>query len=1337
MKKRLNILVLITVLFLSIKFTAVAQINTFSHYAVKDGLSQSVANCFLQDSEGYLWIGTQNGLNRFTAYGFDKFIHDPSDSNSISDNWIFSIVEDRKGNLWIGTQKGLNKFDKKTGIFSVIKHHTENSLIHNYSVYGLFCDTSGNILINTPPELHILNPETNVIEHYSSPLSVDATLIDQSMPILQDSEGLVWIASVNGLANFDIHTKKFVIFVAGNNNTTISNNYITSLFEDHKGQIWIGTQNGLNKYDKNTKEFTHYFNEANKINSISSNYILSIIEDKSGNLWVGTASNGMNKISFSSNDQVKSVQRFLSQSGNVNAISGNSIYSLFIDNSNNLWIGAIAGIDIIDLKRKKFRLYRRTADINSIQLSDNAIFPIFEYEKDILWLGTWGSGLNVYNRKTGEIIYYSEKLTGRKHISNDFVHSILDDQEGRIWVGTRNGLNIYDKREELFKDINEYFPEAEFPDFHNVRINTMIKDKNGNIYIGTQSGLHYINMQTLTAKSYVAGGDPDSSLGANLVYSILEDTEGDIWIATTNGLDRFLPDQQIFKHFRNEPNNSNSLCDNFVISLCQDSEGFIWVGTNSALNRLNKETLEFEYFYSENDFPSNIVYAIIEDNNKTLWFTTGAGLCKYSRETNKFITYNEEDGLQGLEFNLEACYKAKDGEIFVGGINGFNSFYPDSLFSNTFVPPVSITSFVKENNSGKHKVNVSNKEEIVLTHRDYAVTIEFAALDYTNPKENLYAYKMEGLSDKRIEIGKSRIIQFLNLPRGSYVLTVYGTNNEGLWNEQGTSIKIKVLPPWWKSKLAYFSYVISIIFLILLLIKLREKQLVHEKKVLEQKVKERTAEINLQKNKIEQANDELKSTLETVNEQNKKITQQRDDIEKQKIELEKLSIVASEISNGVIITDRNGKIQWINRGFTKMFGYNLDEFIEATGNNIINTSDEIDIDYQFKKCIQQKQSVTYLSLNKSKNRKKVWVQTNLTPIVNEKGEIINLIAVESDITEIKEAEIRIKEQNTEIQAQSEELMVTNERLIELSRFKDEMSGMIVHDLKNPLNVIIGLAQNETVKQSGKQMLNMIMNILDVSKFENTKIQLKTSNNSIYEVSKSALQQVDLLYQQKNIELINRIQNYYVDIDQEIIERVMINLLTNAIKYTPNNGTITLESEEYSPDFIRIKVKDTGEGIPPEKIHKVFGKFEQVIARDSGLTRSTGIGLTFCKLFVEAHGGEIGVDSEVENLPAGKAGGTTFWFTLPIGMQGNEEITITEEVIEEKPFELTPTERELLKPFLLKLQELEVYESTEVEKVIEQIDCSKTQNLQKWKAEMENAMEALNEEKYKKLIHLID
>lgn len=660
--------------------------------------------------------------------------------------------------------------------------------------------------------------------------------------------------------------------------------------------------------------------------------------------------------------------------------------------------------------------------------------------------------------------------------------------------------------------------------------------------------------------------------------------------------------------------------------------------------------------------------------------------------------------------------------------------------------------------------------------------------------------------------------------------------------------------------------------------------------------------LSAQKEEIEEINAELQSM-------NEEVQTQAEQLENTNHELEKLSIVASKTDNAVSIMDAQGNFEWINEGFTQMYDLTFDEFIVKRGKNILECSKDLEINKKLATCISEKITVNYEFLFTKESNESIWVQTTITPIINDKGTLSKLIAIDSDITELKKAEAAIETKKQEIEksyqnvqllsqigqqiianlsvekiiittyknvsdlmetpifsigihnpekkcldffgiekldgdilkssdlletknllsvwcfknqkeillnnyskeykkyvsdklfykknaihesliylplttkgkkigvitiqnpqknaftdyhlnilkniavytsialenadafncielqkeeifSQSEELQAVNDRLLELDKYKEELTTMIIHDLKNPLNAIIGLSENDIVKQSGKQMLNMIMNILDVNKFENTEIKIQTSNTSVYELSKLALSQVDLLYHQKSIKLINRIQNYYVDIDPEIIERVFINLLTNAIKYTPNNGTITLESEEYIPGFIRVKVTDTGQGIPKEKLHTVFGKFEQVIARKSGLGRSTGIGLTFCKLFVEAHGGEINVESE-ENQ------GSTFWFTLPAGRQGNKEIKIEEEIIEEKSIELTSTEKEILKPFLLRLQELEVYESTEVEKVIEQIDCSKTKNLQKWKAEIVNAMEALNEEKYKRLIHLID
>ncbi len=329
---------------------------------------------------------------------------------------------------------------------------------------------------------------------------------------------------------------------------------------------------------------------------------------------------------------------------------------------------------------------------------------------------------------------------------------------------------------------------------------------------------------------------------------------------------------------------------------------------------------------------------------------------------------------------------------------------------------------------------------------------------------------------------------------------------------------------------------------------------------------------------------------------------------------------------------------------------------------------------------------------------------------------------------------------------TKELRLSLDKVQKINEFKEDLTAMFVHDLKNPLNSIINLTQSDTVRQSGFLMLNMIMNILDVQKYENTKIQLYPTNNSLYDITNTALQQVNLLYEQKNIRLQNKVKNQNVLVEKEIIERVFVNILTNAIKFTPNNGTISIETD-YEPEslkpvnkkFVKVKISDTGKGIPANRLNTIFGKFEQVIAKKSGLARSSGIGLAFCKLFVEAHNGKIGVESKLEK-------GTTFWFTLPTEKQNFISNSYNEENVqgllnnisvknnfEDKTFELKDIELQILRPYLLKLQELQVYEYSSIMNIIKQIDFSENDNLKIWEKEMYNALSSINEEKYAHLI----
>jgi len=853
---RKNILFLIH--FLLLNLTISAQVQYFSHYSVDDGLSQSVVNCIYQDSKGFIWIGTQNGLNRFDGYTFKEYIRSSVDTISISDNWIFKIVEDNNSNLWIGTKGGLNKYNRETDNFSRIKY--ANIYIEDIylRVYGLALDNKNGLYINTPPKLSYYNIDNVTVELFGSNLEYDAGDKNSPLPIIIDKHENVWIASTRGLSRFDSKIKKFQYFKSGNeNNFQISKDSVNCIFEDADGKIWIGTTFGLNCYDYSTSTFIKYFNDPDNANSLSNNLINCITQDDNGNFWIGT-DNGLNKMTLENNGEY-SVQRFTSQN---DGLSHDVILELFIDYSKNLWIGTLQGIDKTDLKPKKFKLYQKNDLPQSIDLLDNIVASLYKDENGDVWVGNWGKGLNILNRKTNTVIHYSSELNGNNYISNDYIHVIFEDNLNRVFIGTRSGFFVFDKINKKFIPLQDFFNSKSIPSFENIRVNSITQDKDFNYWFGTQNGLYKINLQNFTSEIY--NTESELKICWNYIYELLIDSEQILWIATSNGLDAFDLNTNSIKHFINDRNDENSLCDNFVVSLCEDYEGNIWVGTNTGVNKYVKNANKFIYYYKDNGLPSNLIYEIIEDANKNLWFATGAGLGLFDRNTETFRTFSMEEGLQSTEFNLGGAYKSKDEEVFLGGMKGFNSFYPDSLTDNNYIPSIVFTNFEKYIGSAKVNVKIDNVNLLILNYDENIFTIEFSSLEFTNPVNNKYAYKMFETGKEEgewIDIATRQFVPFTNLPPGKYTFKVKGTNNDGIWNEEGISLEIRIKPPWWKSNLALVCYIILVIILIFGVIKIREQNHIKERNILEIKVKERTEEINNQKEKIEKAHEEITDSI--------------------------------------------------------------------------------------------------------------------------------------------------------------------------------------------------------------------------------------------------------------------------------------------------------------------------------------------------------------------------------------------------------------------------------------------------------------------------------------------
>jgi ligand-binding sensor domain-containing protein/signal transduction histidine kinase len=839
--------------------TGYSQQYIFTNYSINNGLSQSVVNCIFQDSKGYIWIGTQNGLNRFNGETFDIYSYNPADSSSISNNWIYAITEDTDGNLWIGTKGGLNKYLVKQNNFKRISYQTNFPYDVNQYSYDIVRLSNGKILINTPPVISVYDPETKVFTHFQSKLEYDGAVKDVKIPIIEDTDGNIWIGSTKGLVAFSFKTNKFSYFsFVDKSGDLIDDVNVTAIYKDKKGKVWVGTTLGLFDYNSALNRFEEsqiLLGPAKKF-SFENTCIRTILEDKNGNLIIGTEGKGLYVLALYSQNPV-TIQNYTTENSEI---SHGIVQSLIIDRSENLWIGTLQGISKTDLKKKKFNLYRRSNSPNSLNLMGNVVASLYKDDDGILWVGNWGQGLNLVNRNTNEVEHFSTQLAGNHKISNDFIHVIYKDSDHRIWLGTRNGITIYDKPGNKFVPYYEYFKNPLLPTFRNVKIYKIIQDRSSNYWIGTQNGLYKINLKQSTIEVYKKELDIDHQLSGNLIYCLLEDSEGLIWIATVSGLDVYNPVTKKIKHFRK---GENGLCDDFIISLCEDNKGRIWIGTSTYVDMFDKKTSTFTYYSKGNGLPNNRIFEIIKDKNNGLWFATGKGLSKFDEKQNIFHTFTLEDGLQSLEFNLRAAYSCKDGEMLMGGMNGFNSFYPDSITENPYIPNLVFTSFYTTKGASKAYINLEKSQEVVLNHNVYSFTVEFAALEYTNPQKNNYAYKMEGISDEWVDIGNRKFVPFFALQPGEYTFKVKGSNNDGVWNNKEISIRIIVLPPWWKSIYAYIFYLVLITLSIVVFVKMRERKLMHDKKNLEQKVLERTLQIEEQNQLINSQNQELKELNRT------------------------------------------------------------------------------------------------------------------------------------------------------------------------------------------------------------------------------------------------------------------------------------------------------------------------------------------------------------------------------------------------------------------------------------------------------------------------------------------
>jgi ligand-binding sensor domain-containing protein/signal transduction histidine kinase len=779
------------------------------HISLAQGLSQSTINAITQDSRGFIWFGTQDGLNRYDGYSITVFKHNSTDSNSLADNSIWGLLSDSRGDVWVGTMRGgVDRYVVSQNRFVHYAHRVnDSSTISENNIISLFEDSEKSIWLGT------LNNGLNRFEQGTGKFT--RFLFEGKKPhslsnntvwsICEDRRKNLWVATWRGLCRLSLDSS-----TAGNSRfsdyhhspsdpTSLSGENIRTLYVDRQGVLWVGTWGaGLNRYDHKTNSFKRYRHNPKDERTISSDLILSLCEDVKGNLWIGTNDAGLNVYDRNNDAFV----RYRSAPQNPSSLNNDQVSALFEDNAGILWIGTGAGgVNVYDWRKNRFAHYRD--DLNRPDdMSGSDVWAILEDSRRELWVGTYGNGLNRFDRTRKRVKTYLFNPKVRHSLSSNNVLSLCETSDGDIWVGTEGGgLNRFIKTKETFTRYRHNPADRNSISFDEVT--ALCEDRNGDLWIGTNGGsVDRLHRKTNTFTHYVADEKNPRALAGTTVMVIYEDTRGSMWIGTLGGgVHRFIPESNSFRRYQPNAEAASGVNNNTVLSMYEDSAGILWMGTyGGGLNRFDPADESFTHFTELNGLPNDVVYGILPDRRGNLWLSTNKGISRFDPKTAAFRNYDLRDGLQGNEYNQGSHFASASGELLFGGINGVNAFFPDSIRENEYIPPVYLTNFKVFDTSVPLSTVLTTSNEIELSYAENFFSFEFVALNFTSPEKNRYQYKLEGLDKDWIATTASRrYASYTNLDPGDYVLRVKGSNNDGVWNERGIAVGITITPPYWKT----------------------------------------------------------------------------------------------------------------------------------------------------------------------------------------------------------------------------------------------------------------------------------------------------------------------------------------------------------------------------------------------------------------------------------------------------------------------------------------------------------------------------------------------------------
>lgn len=1178
-------------LFLFCHNTSLAQFNptalSFDFLSQEEGLSSETVTCFLQDSRGFMWIGTTNGLNKYDAYDFTIYRKNAEKPQSISGNHIVSLFEDSQGFIWIGTaQNGLNRYDRRFDTFEVILHEKgiQNALEENV-VNAILQNKQGDLYFGTQTGLSKFNINKRTFQTIDItdviPISSENVKVNS---LIEDHQNRLWIGTDIGLIRWDRKSDKMSAFFHNEKEkNSLNSDTVRCLFEAKDSTMWIGTSKGINTLKPNSESFEKFhFNHEEEVEEeehteIDEVDIRDIVADKKGNIWMGTYGSGLVKV----HTKLGHVEVYTNIAGNQESLRNDFINQLYVDESGLLWVSTEGeGISLADLTQIRFHRLRKEANAVNTLLSDS-VRAVLD-EGGYIWMGT-PKGLSIYHKLTQTFYSLQHDSGNPLSINDNVINDIYKDKNGQIWIGTENGgLNKWIQGE--YKTPNDYAFEKYTTEtvengLQSNRINCLEETKDSLLWIGTDNGLSVLNKNRSEFKRFVNKADKESSINSDSIRCLYVNPAGELMIGTNKGWNIWRKKTNDFQRFELP---ANSLESKAVQSIFQEKNGMLWLGTVEGGVYVLDEKQELIKRYTQmNGLKSNHILSLQQDEDDNIWASTSKGLSRIlkNKQANKLpeiTNFHAKNWLPTNTFNPGAYFQSKDHVLYYGTDKGLVYFHADDVKGNTHVPPVVVTNFelffenvpiqIEEQQpilillpdsismSSPLRQHISETRNLILDYDQNVLFFEFTALNFVNPQANKYEYKMENFDNFWRTAKGNRSATYTNLDPGDYTFRVRAANNNGVWNEEGTSIDIKIESPFTQKIEFYLLLILVGMGLIVLFVKLWTRNLENNRQVLQQKVQERTQELEEQKNEILQQALQLKEAKEMI-------SSQKDKVESAYGELNQTHEELKSAQTKLVEVEKMASLGLLTAGIAHEI------------NNPIN-----------------------------------FVSGNIQPLKKDVEDLMELL---------KEYDKMVKKHD--LKGEFESVEVLKER-IDFDFLKQEITDLLAG-----------------IEEGAKRTTEIVHGLRSFSRLDEDEKKWADLNDSLDDtllILKSRLAD-------SNIEVVKeygkmpRVMCFPAKLNQ-----VFLNLLTNAIQsieeeeVNDENEHILIQTYENEEDVF-VRIKDTGKGMSEEVKKRIFEPF--FTTKDVG--QGTGLGLSISFGIVEQHNGKIEVESEEEK-------GTTVTISLP-------------------------------------------------------------------------------------------